>query len=402
MSDTRETTTMMGQEASGVKTPKLTLDSEERKIDFSFMEPSLTKEDIEDVTDETVASAGSVDESMLSDEEKQQVDAFVKQIDVSNVKMVNSYGAGAQKGISTFSSSITGTVKTKEFGEVGDSLCELREAINSTVAPQKKGLLGLFQKGKQKVTYVIANYESAETSIKKIEKDLKRHQQVLTKDVYVFDQMYNMNLEFYKELTMYIIAGKKALEIARSTKLIELRNKAELTKDQLDIQLYRDYEDACKRFEKRIFDLETTRLVSIQMAPQIRLLQNADQQVVDKLRSDVINTIPLWRNQMVLALGIEHTTRALDAQSAVDEMTNEMFRRNAETLKQGAIDAALASERGIVDVETLRKVNADIITSINEVVKIHEEGSKRRAEAQEELAKIEDELKQALLEAGTR
>ena len=402
MSDTRETTTMMGQEASGVKTPKLTLDSEERKIDFSFMEPSLTKEDIEDVTDETVASAGSVDESMLSDEEKQQVDAFVKQIDVSNVKMVNSYGAGAQKGISTFSSSITGTVKTKEFGEVGDSLCELREAINSTVAPQKKGLLGLFQKGKQKVTYVIANYESAETSIKKIEKDLKRHQQVLTKDVYVFDQMYNMNLGFYKELTMYIIAGKKALEIARSTKLIELRNKAELTKDQLDIQLYRDYEDACKRFEKRIFDLETTRLVSIQMAPQIRLLQNADQQVVDKLRSDVINTIPLWRNQMVLALGIEHTTRALDAQSAVDEMTNEMFRRNAETLKQGAIDAALASERGIVDVETLRKVNADIITSINEVVKIHEEGSKRRAEAQEELAKIEDELKQALLEAGTR
>ena len=214
--------------------------------------------------------------------------------------------------------------------------------------------------------------------------------------------MYDMNLEFYKELTMYIIAGKKALELAKNTKLIELRNKAEATQDQLDIQLYRDYEDACKRFEKRIFDLETTRLVSIQMAPQIRLLQNADQQVVDKLRSDVINTIPLWRNQMVLALGIEHTTRALDAQSAVDEMTNEMFRRNAETLKQGAIDAALASERGIVDVEALRKVNADIITSINEVVKIHEEGSKRRAEAQVELAKIEDELKQALLEAGSR
>ena len=218
----------------------------------------------------------------------------------------------------------------------------------------------------------------------------------------MFDQMYDMNLEFYKELTMYIIAGKKALEIARNTKLVELRNKAESTQDQLDIQLYKDYEDACKRFEKRIFDLETTRLVSIQMAPQIRMLQNADQQVVDKLRSDVINTIPLWRNQMVLALGIEHTTRALDAQSAVDEMTNEMFRRNAETLKQGAIDAALASERGIVDVETLRKVNADIITSINEVVKIHEEGSKRRAEAQVELAKIEDELKQALLEAGAK
>ena len=401
MSDTREALITLGQEAGGIKAPKLTLDSEERKIDFSFMEPSLGTAE-EGISDESVASAGAVDESMLSDEEKQQVDSFVKQIDVSNVKMVNSYGAGAQKGISTFSSNITGTVKTKEFGEVGDSLRELREAINSTIVPPKKGILGFFQKGKQKVTYVIANYESAETSIKKIEKDLKRHQQVLTKDIYVFDQMYDMNLEFYKELTMYIIAGKKALEIARNTKLIELRNKADAAQDQLDIQLYRDYEDACIRFEKRIFDLETTRLVSIQMAPQIRMLQNANQQVVDKLRSDVINTIPLWRNQMVLALGIEHTTRALDAQSAVDEMTNEMFRRNAETLKQGAIDAALASERGIVDVETLRKVNADIITSINEVVKIHEEGSKRRAEAQAELAQIEDELKQALLEAGER
>lgn len=399
MSDVKET---MEQEVGGVKTPTLTLNPEEKKYDMSFMEPSLGKMDITESGTGTVAAAGSVDESMLSPEEQKQVEEFVKQIDISNVKMVNSYGSSAQKGISTFSSSITGTVKTKEFGDVGDSLRELRMAINSTIAPQKKGLLGLFQKGKQKVTYVIANYESAETNIKKIEKDLQRHQQVLTKDVYVFDQMYDMNLEFYKELTMYIIAGKKALELARSTKLVELREKAEATQDQLDVQMYRDYDDACKRFEKRIYDLETTRLVSIQMAPQIRLLQNADQQVVDKLRSDVINTIPLWRNQMVLALGIEHTTRALNAQSAVDEMTNEMFKRNAETLKQGAIDAALASERGIVDIETLRKVNADIITSINEVVKIHEEGSKRRAEATEELGKIEDELKQALLEAGSR
>lgn len=399
MSDVKET---MEQEAGDVKTPTLTLNPEEKKYDMSFMEPSLGKMDITESGTGTVAAAGSVDESMLSPEEQKQVEEFVKQIDISNVKMVNSYGSSAQKGISTFSSSITGTVKTKEFGDVGDSLRELRMAINSTIAPQKKGLLGLFQKGKQKVTYVIANYESAETNIKKIENDLQRHQQVLTKDVYVFDQMYDMNLEFYKELTMYIIAGKKALELARSTKLVELREKAEATQDQLDVQMYRDYDDACKRFEKRIYDLETTRLVSIQMAPQIRLLQNADQQVVDKLRSDVINTIPLWRNQMVLALGIEHTTRALNAQSAVDEMTNEMFKRNAETLKQGAIDAALASERGIVDIETLRKVNADIITSINEVVKIHEEGSKRRAEATEELGKIEDELKQALLEAGSR
>ena len=392
----------MNIEAENVAAPTLTLNPEERKIDLSFMEPAMGKVDLTTTNNESVASAGAIDESMLSPEEKKQVEEFVKQIDVSDVKMVNSYGTGAQKGISTFSSTITRNVKTKEFGDVGDSLRELRVAINSTITPQKKGLAGLFQKGKAKVTYVIANYESAETNIRKIEKDLQKHQQTLTKDVYIFDQMYDMNIQFYKELTMYIIAGKKALEIAKSTKLVELKEKADQTQDQLDVQVYRDYDDACRRFEKRIFDLETTRLVSIQMAPQIRLLQHADQEVVDKLRSDIINTIPLWRNQMVLALGIEHTTRALNAQSAIDEMTNEMFKRNAETLKQGAIDAATASERGIVDIETLRKVNADIITSINEVVKIHEEGSKRRAEAQGELVKIEDELKRALLEAGSR
>ncbi len=381
----------MNRSLGNIKSSSLTLHPQE---------PSLRSEELEET--ESDVSAGTINESMLTEEEKRQVEAFSQQIDVTDVKMVNAYGANAQNGIASFSASITGNVKTKEFGDVGDSLRELRVAINSTVAPEKKGLFGLFQKGKQKVTYLIANYESAETSIKKIEKDIQKHRQVLTKDIYIFDQMYDRNLAFYKELTMYILAGKKALERARKTQLSELRSKAEWSQDQLDIQLYRDYEDACNRFEKRIFDLETTRLVSIQMAPQIRLLQNADQEVADKLRSDVINTIPLWRNQMVLALGIEHSRRALDAQSAITEMTNEMFRRNAETLKQGAIDAAAASEKAIVDVETLKKVNADIIASINEVVKIHEEGARRRTEAQGELAKIEDELKQALLSAGTR
>ena len=389
-------------ELENVESPELTLDGESRKIDLSFMEPELQSVELADIDSNEVATAGSVDESMLTEAEKKKVEEFVKKIDVTDLKLVNSYGTGAQKGISTFSTSITGTVKTKDFNEVGDSLRELRVAINSTVSQPKKGLFGLFQKGKQKINYVIANFENAETSIKSIEKDLKKHQQQLMKDVYIYDQMYTMNLEFYKELTMYIIAGKKALELARGTKLEELRAKADMTQDQLDIQLYNDYISSCKRFEKRIFDLETTRLVSIQMAPQIRLLQNANQDVVDKLHSDVINTIPLWRNQMVLALGIEHTSRALDAQSAVDEMTNEMFRRNAETLKQGAIDAAIASERSIVDIETLQKVNEDIITSINEVVRIHEEGTQKRSEAQGQLAKIEEELKHALLEAGAR
>lgn len=393
----REFQSSLDQELGKIKSRGLTLDPDAQVMP-SFPEPSLGSV----AEEQSDYSAGSVNESMLSEDEKKQVEEFARQIDVTDVKMVNSYGAGAQKGISAFSSSITNNVRTKEFGDVGDSLRDLRAAINSTVSVPKTGLLGLFQKGKAKVTYVISNYESAETNIRKIEKDLQRHQQVLTKDVYIFDQMYDMNLEFYKELTMYIIAGKKALDQARNTKLRELENKAALTQDQLDIQLYRDYDDACNRFEKRIYDLETTRLLSIQQAPQIRLLQNADQEVVDKLRSDIINTIPLWRNQMVLALGIEHSRRALDAQSAVTEMTNEMFARNAETLKQRAIDAAIASEKGIVDIETLRKVNADIIDSINEVVKIHEEGSRRRAEASEELAKIEDELKQALLEAGSR
>ena len=377
---------MMDREMKGIKMPSLTLEPEEKE-DSGFYE-------------ETEERAGAVDESMLSEEERKQVEAFVDQIDVSNIKMVNSYGASAQNSIAAFSVSITENQKTREFGEIGDSLSELQVAIRSTTAPEKKGFLGLLQKGKNKVSYLIANYESAETNIKKIEQDLQRHRQVLTKDIYIYDQMYDQNLAFYKELTMYIIAGKKALEKAKKAKLIELRNKADRTQDQLDVQLYRDYEDACKRFEKRIYDLETTRLVSIQMAPQIRLLQNTDQEVADKLRSDVINTIPMWRNQMVLALGIEHSRRALNAQSAVTDMTNEMFRRNAETLKQGAIDAALASEKALVDVEILKKVNADIITSINEVVKIHEEGTKKRSEAQAELAKIEDELKQALLQAG--
>ena len=392
----------MDQGMKKVEVPTLTLDSEERTVNSIFAEPAMESMHMATLEPETGVAAGSVDESMLSEEEKRQVENFVKQIDVTNVKMVNTYGASAQNSITAFSTSITGNVKTKEFGDVGQSLRDLRMAIDSTVVPEKKGIFGIFQKGKQKVTYLISNYENAEVNIRKIEKDLQHHRQVLTKDIYVFDQMYDQNLKFYKELTMYIIAGKKALDMARNTKLVELREKAELSQDQLDVQMCRDYEDACMRFEKRIFDLETTRLVCIQTAPQIRLLQNADQEVADKLRSNIINTIPLWRNQMVLALGIEHSRRALDAQAAVTDMTNEMFRRNAEMLKQGAIDAATASEKSIVDIETMRKVNADIITSINEVVKIHEDGSHRRMEAQEELAKLENELKQALLEAGNR
>jgi len=402
MEDMNNAKNSMNQNIQDVEVPTLTLNPEERTTSSIFAGPSLESMHLSNMQPETGVSAGSVDESMLSPEEKRQVEEFVKQIDVTDIKMVNTFGSSAQNSISAFSSSITDNVRTKEFGDVGKSLQDLRAAIDSTVVPEKKGIFGLFQKGKQKVTYLISSYESAEVNIKKIEKDLQYHRQVLTKDIYLFDQMYDQNLKYYKELTMYIIAGKKALALARNTQLVELRYKAETTQDQFDIQYYRDFEDACLRFEKRIADLEVTRLVSIQTAPQIRLLQNADQEVADKLRSNIINTIPLWRNQMVLALGIEHSRRALDAQAAVTEMTNEMFRRNAETLKQGAIEAATLSEKSVVDIETMRKVNADIITSINEVVKIHEKGSQKRMEAQTELAKLEDELKRALLEAGNR
>lgn len=401
MANLKDEENIMNEELSKLRSKGLKLhpEDEEKK---PFTEPTYGRRSFSDVANDEEYSAGAVDESMLSEEDKKKVEEFYNQIDVSDIRMVNSYGSEAQKGIANFSSSITSRVKTKEFGDVGESLRNLRMAISSTTEPPKKGIFGFFQKGKAKVKYMVSNYESAETNIQKIQKDLERHQQTLTKDIFVFDQMYDMNLEFYKDLTMYIIAGKKALNKARSTKLVELRDRASETQDQLDVQNYRDYEDACKRFEKRIFDLETTRVLSIQTAPQIRLLQNSDQEVVDKLRSDILNTIPLWRNQMVLALGIEHSRRALDAQSSVTEMTNEMFRRNAETLKQGAIDAAVASERSIIDIEAMKEANANIIASINEVVKIHEDGTKKRAEAEEQLKDIENELKEALLEAGKK
>lgn len=392
----------MTHEMKDVEVPTLTLDPDERPAVNLFNEPAMESIHMSSMHQKNGIAAGAVDESMLSDEEKQQVENFVKQIDVTNIKMVNSYGTNVQTSITTLSASITSSVKTNKFGDIGQDLANLRVLIGGTTVSEKKGIFGFLQKSKQKIDYLISNFESAEANIKKIEKNLQHHRQVLIKDIYIFDQMYDQYLKYYKELTMYVIAGKKALQLARNTKLIELNEKAKFTQDQLDLQIYKDYEDACTRFEKRISDLEISRLLSIQVALQIRGLQNEKQKEADSLRSDIINTIPLWRNQMVVALGIEHSRRALDAQAAVTKMTNEMFRKNSEMLKQGAIDAAVASEKAIVDIETMRKVNADIITSINEVVKIHEEGSRRRLEAQEELVKLENDLKQALLEAGNR
>lgn len=347
-------------------------------------------------------SAGTIDESMLSDDEKRMVEQFASEIDIENVNQVVNYGIKAQTNISEFSTAILKKVKTYDLGEVGDSLKELTIALDASTEPEKKGILGVFQKAKRGIDSIRANYVKAESNVDRIEKDLLKHRDVLEQDISMYQQMYELNVQYYKELTMYIIAGKKALDHAKKTKLVELKTIAEQSDKQEDVQAYRDYEDLCHRFEKKLSDLEITRVISIQSAPQVRMLQNNDREMLDKLQSSLANTIPLWRNQLVLSLGIEHTNRALSAQTALADKTNELLRKNAETLKMATIETAKQSERPIVDIDTLKQCNRDLITSINEVVKIHEQGAVQRVKAQEELVKIEEELKQTMLEAGKR
>ena len=343
-------------------------------------------------------SAGTIDESMLSDEEKAQVEQFANEINIENVDQVANYGMNAQTNISDFSVSVLKKVKTYELGEVGNSLKDLTIALDATTEPEKKGVLGLFQKAKRGVNSIKANYTKAENNVDRIEKDLRKHRDVLTQDISMYQQMYELNVQYYKELTMYIIAGKKALANARATKLQELKIKAEQTNKQEDVQIYKDYEDLCYRFDKKLSDLEITRVISIQSAPQVRMLQNNDRELLDKLQSAIANTIPLWRNQLVLSLGIEHTNRTLEAQATLADKTNELLKKNSETLKMATIETAKQSERPIVDMDTLRQCNKDLITSIKEVVNIHEQGAAQRAIAREELVKIEEELKQTMLE----
>lgn len=350
--------------------------------------------------DETSYSVGTIDESMLSEEERAMVDQFASEIDIENVDQIVNYGIKAQTNISDFSTTILKKVKTYDLGDVGDSLKELTIALDATTEPEKKGILGIFQKAKRGVGSIRANYAKAESNVDRIEKDLIKHRDVLGQDISMYQQMYELNVQYYKELTMYIIAGKKALDHAKATKLEQLKRIAESSDKQEDVQAYRDYEDLCHRFEKKLSDLEITRVISIQSAPQVRMLQNNDREMMDKLQSSLANTIPLWRNQLVLSLGIEHTSRALAAQGALADKTNELLKKNSETLKMATIETAKQSERPIIDIDTLKQCNRDLIASINEVVKIHEQGAVQRAKAQEELVKIEEDLKQAMLEAG--
>ena len=345
-------------------------------------------------------SVGTIDESMLTEEEREMVDQFASEIDIENVDQIVNYGIKAQNNISSFSTSILKKVKTYDLGEVGDSLKELTIALDATTEPEKKGILGVFQKAKRGIGAIRANYAKAESNVDRIEKDLIKHREVLNQDISMYQQMYELNVQYYKELTMYILAGKKALDQARATKLQELKKKAEESDKQEDVQAYRDFEDLCHRFEKKLADLEITRVISIQSAPQVRMLQNNDRELMDKLQSSLANTIPLWRNQLVLSLGIEHTSRALSAKGALADKTNELLKKNSETLRMATVETAKQSERPIVDIATLKQCNRDLIASINDVVKIHEQGTVQRVKAQEELVKIEEELKQAMLEAG--
>ena len=340
------------------------------------------------------------DMSMLTASEQKTVEEFSKKIDLTDSAVVLQYGAGAQKNIAAFSDSALNSVRTKDLGEVGDMIAGLVTELKSFDADEeRKGLKGLFKKADTKLDAMKARYAKAEVNVDKIAQRLEEHQVVLLKDVAVLDQMYDKNLEYYKQLTMYILAGQRRLEEERATTLVELRQKAAASGSAADAQAANDFANACTRFEKKLYDLDLTRMVCIQMGPQIRLLQNNDTIMSEKIQTSLVNTIPLWKSQMVLALGLTHSQEALQAQQAVTEMTNQLLMKNADMLKTGTIETAKESERGIVDIETLTHTNESLISTLDEVLQIQADGAQKRREAEAELRRIEGELKQKLLEA---
>ena len=354
------------------------------------------------ITEEKIEKSLNYDE--LSDAEKKAVDEFNEKIDVFDSTQILQYGAAAQNKISNFSDSILEDVKTKGIGDTGELLADLVgqiKSFDSSIGP-KKGLGKLFYSVKREFNTILAKYNKIEKNVDTIEKGLDKSKIQLLKDISIFDEMYKKNLEFFKEISLYIIAGERKLEELRNITLPELKKIAEETQEQVDIQKVQDMEAQINRFEKKIYDLKTTRLISIQMAPQIRLLQNNDAELVEKIQSSVTNTIPLWKNQMVLALGITNAKRTLEQQKAVSDLTNEMLVKNSETLKQGSIEIAKESERAIVDIETLKKTNKDLIETLDTVLKIHEDGRIKRQQAEVELQNIEKELKEKILEINIK
>ena len=340
----------------------------------------------------------TLDYNKLTKEEKAAIDEFTSKIDVTSTNEIITFGSPAQTKITQFSDEVLNNVKTKNLGEVGGLLADLTSEIKSFDSDINANIKpGLFSSLEKQIRKIIAKFSKVETNINSIERKLDSHKIQMMKDIEIFDQMYDKNLEYFKELSLYIIAGMKKIDELKEQVLPELEKVAKESGEQTDVQKVNDMNNLINRFEKKLYDLKTTRLISIQMAPQIRLIQNNDAELVDKIQSSLTNTIPLWKNQMVIALGIANAKQALDAQRKVSDLTNEMLKKNSETLKQGSIDIAKESERAIVDLETVKKTNADLITTLEEIVRIHTEGRKQREEAEVELNKIENELKEKLI-----
>ncbi|MCI1721698.1 MAG: toxic anion resistance protein [Lachnospiraceae bacterium] len=357
--------------------------------------------DLQTTASSAVASVkgAAIDDSMLSETEKKQVSDFSKQINLSDTNSILQYGAGTQKKMADFSNAALESVKTRDLGEVGSMLTGVIGTLKDFDAEKESegGFFGLFKKPEKKLTEMKSKYDKVSVNVDKVSSALQQHQILLMKDVAMMDKMYANNLAYYKELTMYILAGKKKLDDVRSSQLPALKKKAKDSGLPEDAQAARDLEEQINRFEKKVHDLELTRMVSIQTAPQIRMIQSNDTMMTEKIQSTLVNTIPLWKNQMVLALGIEDSTRAAKAENEVTEMTNKLLTQNADKLKQATIETAQASERGIVDMETLKHTNESLISTLDEVSKIQEDGRQKRAQAEVELQKLEGDLKTKLL-----
>ena len=352
------------------------------------------------VEEEAVKKSTELAETQLTPEEKQMVMEFVEKIDLNNTNAVLQYGASTQKKMADFSGKALANIKTKDMGEIGGMITDLVTELKSfeIVDEDAKGLKAFFKKRSNEVTSLKAKYDKAEVNVARISDALEGHQIQLLKDVEFLDKMYDLNLSYFKEISMYILAGKEKLNQARDTELAELKQKALATGLPEDAQLVKDYENMCERFEKKINDLELSRMVALQTAPQIRLIQNSDTVMVDKIQSTLVNTIPLWKNQMAIAIGVQHATDAAEAQRQVSDMTNELLKKNAAALKVATIETAKEAERGIVDMETLKNTNESLISTLDEVMRIQTEGRERRRQAELDLQDMENQLKQRLLQ----
>ena len=374
----------------------------DEKIPELTLTPDLTDTPAVEVSPKEAAPAPKAgpDLSSLSPAEQKAVLDFAEKIDLSNSGVVLQYGAAAQKNIANFSESTLNAVRTKDMGELGDMVSDLVAQLKgfSAEEEEKKGFLGMFKKASNNLQNMKIKYDKAETNVDKIAEQLEQHQVVLMKDVALLDQMYEKNLEYFKQLSMYILAGEKKLADERATTLQELYAKAQASGLPEDAQAANDYAALCDRFEKKLYDLKLTRQISIQMGPQIRMIQNNDTLMTEKIQTTLVNTIPLWKSQMVLALGISHSKQAMEAQRAVSDMTNELLKKNADMLKVATVETAKESERGIVDIETLQHTNQSLISTLDEVMAIQTEGRQKRQEAEVELQRIEGELRQKLLE----